>query len=179
MGSIVPSAWRVGLGVAALLASGCAGSRAHVAQSPAHHDEPVGVTNAQPGSPASGALWTVFLSADILEACGMPASDGSFRFDPDRPQDVPARAALRRLSSCVRGGPLTGRMLRVVGQAQPIATQPQDGEKIGLWRAEGVRRTLALYGIAASAVAGSPPDVTAQDDTGVAYARRVDVELAP
>ncbi|HEY6460718.1 MAG TPA: hypothetical protein VIY73_11225 [Polyangiaceae bacterium] len=189
MGSIVSptgrtarGAWRVGVAVAALLAAGCARSGSTAARSPAHASEPAGatgatgVTNAQPGTPADAAAWTILVSGDLLQACHIPTSEGVFPFDPDR-QSPRARSTMSRLSTCVRSGPLTGRMLRVVGQADPIGRQPQDGEKIGLWRAQVVRRALALDGAPASAVAGSPPDVEAQDDTGIVYPRRVDIEL--
>ncbi|HEY1697792.1 MAG TPA: hypothetical protein VGG39_36780 [Polyangiaceae bacterium] len=178
MGFIVPSAWRAGVVVAALLASGCARSGSIAAQSPTQRSEPTGVTNAQPASPADAAAWNVLVSGDVLQACHIPTSEGSFPFDPYQPS-ARARATMSRVSTCVRSGPLAGRMLHVVGHADLIGRQPQDGEKIGLWRAEGVRRYLALEGAPASATAGSPPDVEAQDDTGIAYERRVDIELAP
>ncbi len=85
------------------------------------------------------------------------------------------------LANCMREGPLRDRAIRLVGRTDPRGSTEAYNDRLGLERAERVRRYLIVQGIAPerilTATAGKADASPFPDDW--ATDRRVDVELAP
>jgi OOP family OmpA-OmpF porin len=121
--------------------------------------------------------FAMFMTRGVHTLCAGPAP--YFKFDSAKTgnRDQPT---MQVLANCMESGPLQGRTIRLVGRADPRGTEAYN-DRLGLERAERVRRYLILQGVAPerilTASAGKADASPFPDDW--ATDRRVDVELAP
>lgn len=125
--------------------------------------------------PARGNL---AISDEIRKACGLTEAEAFFAFDSAnvRPQD---RAILRKLADCFAKGPLQGRVMRLVGHADPRGDSEYN-MVLGGRRAGNVQRVLVAEGMASGKVTTTSRgamDATGTDEASWARDRRVDVVL--
>lgn len=135
----------------------------------------------QPGPGASRnttmTTYNLWLGDSVMQMCKGPSP--FFEFDTS---DTAAKQqpTMQVLAACMQDGPLKGRSIRLVGHTDPRGTAEYN-EKLGLERAERVKRYLVAQGTDASrilvdsageeAATGAPKDWPSD--------RRVEVQLVP
>src|SRR5580704_1768358 len=79
---------------------------------------PVSTARLPDKAPDSPTVSAVRISDEIVKACGISAPDAYFAFDSAnlRPDDV---RVLGQVATCFISGPLKGRVLKMVGHADP------------------------------------------------------------
>lgn len=157
-----------------------------------HSEEPkspeVGLTNAfaPPKAPDLGrgaarvstdSRYHVALGSSLREVCKGPAP--YFDFDSSD-ANAAAQPTMQTLATCMVNGPLVGRSIRLVGHTDPRGT-PDYNEKLGLERAERVRRYLVNHGVDVNRI---EVDTAGADDASDSPAewpkdRRVETQLVP
>jgi peptidoglycan-associated lipoprotein len=118
------------------------------------------------------------ISDEIRRACGISDAEAYFAFNSAnvRPSD---RAVLKKLADCFTTGPLKGRLMRLVGHADPRGEEEYNmalGEK----RAANVKKSIANEGLNADqiqTVSRGELDATGVDEASWARDRRVDIML--
>jgi peptidoglycan-associated lipoprotein len=126
-----------------------------------------------------GASGQLNISDEIRKACGITETKASFGFDSAQIQsgDQPV---LNKLAECFTTGPLKGRMMRLVGHADPRG-EPEYNMVLGGRRADNVKSYLVRKGIKdaqAETTSRGEMDAMGTDEASWASDRRVDVQLA-
>jgi|SRR5579871_463616 len=122
------------------------------------------------------------LAGDIIQLCGIKAtpsgSSPKFGFDraelSDDDHDV-----LEQLATCMRTGPLQGRVVQLIGRADPRGTEEYN-LALGSRRAGSVGNYLQSLGVNAmylSKTSRGALDATGTEEAGWANDRRVDIML--
>ncbi len=119
------------------------------------------------------------ISEEIRRACGITDTDAFFAFDSAqiRPQD---HKVLGQLADCFLKGPLKGRMMRLVGHADPRGDDEYN-MVLGGKRADSVRQFIVQKGLPQNRMettSRGKMDATGTDEAGWSRDRRVDVVLA-
>lgn len=119
------------------------------------------------------------IDPEIRKACGISDENAYFAFDSAniRPQD---REILRQLATCFTSGPLAGRMMGLVGHADPRG-DAEYNMLLGERRATNVKSAIGVEGLAADKMDTSSRgemDATGTDEASWQRDRRVDVVLA-
>ncbi len=122
----------------------------------------------------TGMIYSMYVTDGVRSVCAGPAP--FFRLDSS--DTVKADPTLQTLASCMSTGALKGRAIRLIGRTDPRGTEEYN-EKLGLERAESVKRYLVKNGVAADRVQTSS---MGKDDASPAPAdwpsdRRVQIEL--
>ncbi len=130
-----------------------------------------------PNSPTASA---VRISPEILKACGIKDNDAHFAFDSAdlRPGEL---NALDAVAVCFTTGPLKGRVLRIVGHADPRGSAEYN-VALGQSRADAVSTYIVGKGLdraKAQSSSRGEMDATGTDEPSWAQDRRVDLLLAP
>ena len=161
-----------------ILLAACSSEPKPVAQAPA---PPPASAEPAPPPEKAGDVPTrsnINISEDIKKACGLTDADAYFAFDSAnvRPQD---HAVLQKLAACFSTGPLKGRMMRLVGHADPRGDEEYN-MVLGGRRADNVKNAIADAGLASSKIATTSRgemDATGTDEAGWEKDRRVDIML--
>jgi peptidoglycan-associated lipoprotein len=130
-----------------------------------------------PSSPTASA---VRISPEILRLCGIKDNDAHFAFDSAdlRPGEL---SALDAVAVCFISGPLKGRVLRVVGHADPRGSAEYN-TALAQSRADAVSTYIVGKGLDRAKAQSSnrgEMDATGTDEPSWAQDRRVDLFLAP
>jgi peptidoglycan-associated lipoprotein len=128
-----------------------------------------------PDSPTASA---VRISDEIVKACGISEPDAYFAFDSAnlRPDDV---RVLGQVSTCFISGPLKGRVLKMVGHADPRGDSDYN-MTLGQSRADAVATYMRGKGMDKSkseSTSRGAMDATGTDEPSWARDRRVDMLL--
>jgi peptidoglycan-associated lipoprotein len=128
-----------------------------------------------PDSPTASA---VRISDEIVKACGISEPDAYFAFDSAnlRPDDV---RVLGQVATCFTSGPLKGRVLKMVGHADPRGDSDYN-MTLGQSRADAVATYMRGKGMDKSkseSTSRGAMDATGSDDPSWARDRRVDMLL--
>lgn len=122
------------------------------------------------------------VSGDIISACGIKAAptSGSPKFDYDKDElTAEDRAVLDQIATCLTTGALKGRVVDLIGRADPRGTAEYN---LGL----GSRRAASVGGYLGRLGVGQPQmvvttrgalDATGTDESTYAQDRRVDIQL--
>jgi peptidoglycan-associated lipoprotein len=150
---------------------------APVAAAPAAHQAtPAAAKQPVPASPNVG------VSDDLARGCGLRFSntDEAPKFSYDEAELLPAdRDILQQVADCLLRGPLKGRMVQLVGRADPRGTDEYN-MGLGTRRAESVRAYLQRLGVPATRLAPTTRgdlDASGSDEPGWQRDRRVDLQL--
>jgi peptidoglycan-associated lipoprotein len=128
-----------------------------------------------PDSPTASA---VHISDEILEACGIAKPDAYFAFDSANVRPDDARV-LDQLTECFTKGKLAGRVLKLVGHADPRGGSDYN-VTLGQSRADAVAGYITSKGLdkaKAESTSRGAMDATGSDEPSWARDRRVDVLL--
>jgi peptidoglycan-associated lipoprotein len=174
----------------ALLALGCGSDPKPPAAAPqGGTDAPAAEAAARPTSKPAAASdkasddpsrARVNISDEIRKACGISDSDAFFDFDSAKVRDSET-GVLGKLATCFASGPLKGRVMSLIGHADPRGDAEYNMTLSGQ-RAENVKKFLGSKGLSADKVTVTPRgamDATGTDETSWAKDRRVDVALQP
>jgi peptidoglycan-associated lipoprotein len=128
-----------------------------------------------PDSPTASA---VRISDEIVKACGINEPDAYFAFDSSnlRPDDV---RVLGQVATCFISGPLKGRVLKMVGHADPRGDSDYN-MTLGQSRADSVATYMRGKGMDKSkseSTSRGAMDATGTDEPSWARDRRVDMLL--
>jgi len=128
-----------------------------------------------PDSPTASA---VRISDEIVKACGINEPDAYFAFDSAnlRPDDV---RVLGQVATCFTSGPLKGRVLKMVGHADPRGDSDYN-MTLGQSRADAVASYMRGKGMDKSkseSTSRGAMDATGADEPSWARDRRVDMLL--
>lgn len=120
----------------------------------------------------------IVISYDVRKACGLTDIDAHFAFDSDhvRAQD---QHVLRALADCFVSGPLKGRLMSLVGHADPRGSQDYNWA-LGGRRADSVKLIIVAQSMNASSISTTSRgalDATGTDEASWAKDRSVDVTL--
>lgn len=119
-------------------------------------------------------LYNLWLGDSLRSLCAGPAP--FFQFNS---AEAGAQPTMQTLVNCMLSGPLKGKSIRLIGHTDPRGT-PQYNEKLGLERAERVKRYLVTNGVEEGRVATSS---VGEDEASPSPAdwpkdRRVEIQLA-
>jgi peptidoglycan-associated lipoprotein len=140
---------------------------------------PTSATNRLPPNPPdSPQASAVHISDEIVKACGIAAPDAYFAFDSAnlRPDDV---HVLQQLATCFSTGPLKGRLMKLVGHADPRGGSDYN-MTLGQSRADAVKDYIVKQGLDKSKTDSSSRgamDASGTDEPSWARDRRVDIML--
>ena len=162
----------------AAFVSGCA----HTAAIPPAESPPVTQTVTTSSAPAPATTRNDIVASDELQkACSLDLASVAEapKFDFDQ-SDVRAadRGVLDQIAKCVTTGPLKGRVLELVGRADPRGEQEYN-MVLGSSRASSVAKYLASLGVPSSHLTQSSRgklDATGTDDASWQLDRRVDIK---
>jgi peptidoglycan-associated lipoprotein len=160
-----------------LLVAACAAAKPPVADAPPRPTPPSPAPAALPsaGEPTTG---TIAIADDIRTACGIPASDALFGFDSVAIETTDIKP-LDAVARCFTSGPLAGRVMRLIGHADPRGASDYN-MTLGQRRADSVDGYIGRRGVQQSRMVTTSRgamDATGQDEPGWAHDRRVDVQL--
>lgn len=118
------------------------------------------------------------ISDEIRRACGISDHEAYFAFNSARvrPQD---EVVLKKLADCFATGPLKGRLMRLVGHADPRG-EAEYNMVLGGRRADNVASAISQQGLAAKQITTTSRgelDATGTNEASWAKDRRVDVVL--
>jgi len=141
---------------------------------------PIGSKKDDTMPPPSNSPTASAISIDdaILKACGIEAPKAHFAFDSANVQNEDT-STLERVARCFTSGPLKGRLLKVVGHADPRG-ETEYNFVLGNSRADAVGGFLRSKGMDNAKIASSSRgelDATGVDESGWARDRRVDLLL--
>lgn len=128
-----------------------------------------------PDSPTASA---VRISDEIVKACGISAPNAFFAFDSAHVQQDDAKV-LDQVVTCFTTGPLKGRLLKLVGHADPRGGSDYN-VTLGQSRADSVGQYLIGKGMdkgKTESTSRGAMDATGTDEPTWARDRRVDVML--
>jgi peptidoglycan-associated lipoprotein len=128
-----------------------------------------------PDSPTASA---VRISDEIVKACGIREPDAYFAFDSTNVRPDDARV-LDQIVSCFTGGPLKGRLLKLVGHADPRGGSDYN-ITLGQSRADSVAGYMLGKGMdkaKTESTSRGAIDATGTDEPTWARDRRVDLML--
>jgi len=128
-----------------------------------------------PNTPQASA---VRISDEIIKACGISEPNAYFAFDSAslRPDDA---SVLAQLVTCFSTGPLKGRMLKLVGHADPRGGSDYN-MALGQSRSDAVQQYIVAHGMDKAKTDSSSRgamDATGTDEDSWARDRRVDILL--
>ena len=128
-----------------------------------------------PNTPQASA---VRISDEIIKACGISEPNAYFEFDSSnlRPDDA---SVLGQLVTCFTSGPLKGRVLKLVGHADPRGGSDYN-MTLGQSRADAVKQYILDHGMDKAKTDSSSRgamDATGTDEASWARDRRVDILL--
>jgi peptidoglycan-associated lipoprotein len=155
----------------------------------AHEDRPAvtgtAVVTSAPLAPASPATPTslIFLSETFRDTCGIKAiasQNEAPKFDYDQSAVLPEdRDALAQVAQCLTTGPLQGRMVKLIGRADPRGTEAYN-IALGTRRSTSVMSYLAALGVPSARMRETSRgalDATGNDQAAWQADRRVDVDI--
>lgn len=134
--------------------------------------------DAMPPPSNSPTASAISIDDAILKACGIEAPKAHFAFDSANVQNEDT-STLERVARCFTSGPLKGRLLKVVGHADPRG-ETEYNFVLGSSRADAVGGFLRSKGMDNAKIASSSRgelDATGVDENGWARDRRVDLLL--
>jgi peptidoglycan-associated lipoprotein len=137
-----------------------------------------GDDTAMPPPPNSPTASAISIDDAILKACGIEAPKAHFAFDSANIQNQDT-STLEKVARCFTSGPLKGRMLKVVGHADPRG-ETEYNFVLGNSRADAVGGFLRGKGMDNAKIATTSRgelDATGTDESGWARDRRVDLLL--
>jgi outer membrane protein OmpA-like peptidoglycan-associated protein len=191
------TAVHVSLGVALVVAAGCARTAADRPVAPREEmierDEddliaeaeerealpPAPPVEAEAGPPLE--VSGIFIDEPLALACGIPLEPEDYlQYDSTapEPEDNPL---LRRLAECLTTGPLRGRKVEVRGHTDPRVSD-EYGARLGMSRADSVRDFLTAQGVHPDDVLISPgdePGPSPEAPSDWPYERHVHIVLLP
>jgi outer membrane protein OmpA-like peptidoglycan-associated protein len=141
--------------------------------------DPPKLTSVKPGEDTTKdvKVYNVYYGDSVRHICAGP--DPYFAFDSSQ-ADSDKQPTLQVLATCMKTGPLAGKRIELTGRADPRGSEEYN-EKLGLHRAERVKRYLVANGVDASRIdtasLGKTDAKPAPEDW--AKDRRVQIELAP
>lgn len=119
----------------------------------------------------------VKISDEIAKACGITNTEAYFAFDSAKIQTADP---LDKLATCFSTGPMKGRVMKLVGHADPRGDADYNVQ-LGLSRADSVAKYLYGKGLEkkqATTTSRGAMDAKGTDEASWAQDRRVDVVLA-
>ena len=131
-----------------------------------------------PEAPSSPTASAVRISDEILAACGIRQADAHFAFDSADLRSAEL-SALDKVAVCFTTGPLKGRILRIVGHADPRGSAEYN-MALGQSRADSVATYMYGKGLDRSKGQSSTRgamDAEGNDEPSWARDRRVDLML--
>lgn len=128
-----------------------------------------------PDSPTASA---VHISDEIRQMCGIDDAEAYFAFDSAKLDGRESRA-LEKVAECFEKGPLKGKIVRLVGHADPRGTSDYN-MTLGQSRADAVKGFLSgkMDKAKVETTTRGAMDATGTDEPSWARDRRVDVLLA-
>jgi outer membrane protein OmpA-like peptidoglycan-associated protein len=121
------------------------------------------------------------ISADILKACGIAAvKNANPKFDYDADELTPDdRAVLDKIATCLTSGPLKGKVVSLIGRADPRGTEEYN-LGLGSRRSHSVSQYLGRLGVGEAQLGVTTRgalDAAGTDEAGWKEDRRVDIQL--
>ncbi len=181
MTKTIPLAFVLSSLVAAGAMLGCGGSKPPLVGP----DNPTTTSSATPTTarlpdkaPDSPTASAVRISDEIVRACGISAPNAYFAFDSDHVR-ADDGLVLQQVATCFSTGPLKGRVLKLVGHADPRGGSEYN-DTLGQKRADSVKDYIVGKGMdksKAESTSRGAMDATGTDDPSWARDRRVDVML--
>ena len=92
--------------------------------------------------------YSMYMAESIQHHCSGPSP--FFEFDSDS-LDPEGKSTMANLAECMKTGPLKDKRIRLIGRTDPRGTEDYN-EKLGLERAEKVKRFMVRHGIDASRI---------------------------
>jgi peptidoglycan-associated lipoprotein len=120
----------------------------------------------------------ISISDEIRKACGITDAEAHFGFNSAAVRDSD-KVILKKLADCFSTGPLKGRLMRVVGHADPRG-EPEYNMVLGGRRADNVKGAIVSVGLASTQIETTSRgelDATGTDEKSWAEDRRVDIVL--
>ncbi len=120
----------------------------------------------------------IAISDEIRKACGITEAEAHFGFNSAAVRDSD-KSVLKKLADCFATGPLKGRLMRLVGHADPRG-EPEYNMVLGGRRADNVKNAIVNVGLATKQVETTSRgelDATGTDEKSWAEDRRVDIVL--
>ncbi len=114
----------------------------------------------------------------IRKACGITDAEAYFAYDSANVKPE-YRKVLKKLADCFTTGPLAGKVMLLVGHADPRGDDSYN-LALGGQRADNVKKIIVAEGMSAAKTETSSrgeDDATGTDEAGWAKDRRVDVKL--
>lgn len=127
-----------------------------------------------PNTPTASGI---HISDEIAKACGISSTEAYFAFDSTK---IVSSGPLDKLAECFRTGPMKGKVMKLVGHADPRGDADYNVQ-LGLSRADSVAKYLFDKGLdkkQATTTSRGAMDAKGTDDASWALDRRVDVVLA-
>jgi peptidoglycan-associated lipoprotein len=124
----------------------------------------------------------IALSGDLVQLCKInaPTATANPNFDYDKDELTPEdRTVLDQLATCLTTGPLKGKVISLIGRADPRGTEEYN-LGLGSRRASSVSSYLAHLGVGQPQLGVTTRgsiDATGTDEAGWAKDRRVDIQL--
>ena len=121
--------------------------------------------------------YSIFIGDPLVHSCSGPAP--FFDFD-SAATDAKDQPTMQMLANCMTDGPLKGKSIQLIGHTDPRGTDAHN-DKLGLERAQRVKRYLLAHGIAENRVqartAGEDDARSSPKDWPTD--RRVEIKLVP
>jgi peptidoglycan-associated lipoprotein len=165
-----------------IAAAGCASS-APPPQSPA--SSPPVTSASQATAPVPVVVtedlgpYNMYIADPILVTMTCSGPDPFFAFDVAKPLTAD-KPTMNNLVACLRTGPMQGKTVKLIGHTDPRGTAAFN-ERLGLQRAENVKKYLVANGIDAAHVvtASMGAEDAAKAPKAWATDRRVQIQVAP
>jgi len=165
--------------VLACLPIACGGSEAKPPATPAAAPAPPPPAAPPPANVDNDATkGQLNIDPSIRKACGISDTEAYFAFDSANVNSQ-YRGVLKKLADCFMTGPLKGRLMRLVGHADPRGEESYN-LALGGQRADNVKKLIVDEGMATAKVettSRGEMDATGTDEASWAKDRRVDVVL--
>jgi peptidoglycan-associated lipoprotein len=123
--------------------------------------------------------YNVFVADPVLVTVGCVGPDPFFAFDAAKPLAAD-KPTMKNLVACLSSGPMKGRSIKLIGHTDPRGTAAFN-ERLGLARAENIKKYLVANGIDASHIvtASMGAEDAAKAPKEWATDRRVQIQLMP
>jgi len=164
--------------VTACTIAGCGGETPPPKAAPTPTDAPAATPNLPAKAPDSPTASAVRISDEIVKACGINEADAYFAFDSSALRPTEA-SVLGQIVKCFTTGPLAGRLLKLVGHADPRGGSDYN-LTLGQSRADSVGSYLVQSGMdkaKTESTTRGAMDATGTDEPTWARDRRVDMIL--
>jgi peptidoglycan-associated lipoprotein len=149
---------------------------------PSNGEPPAAIASTPSNGTEANVADGVVLAKEVKDACRIPNSAASPRFEYDSAILLPeGRPVLDTLARCLLEGPLKGRALTLVGRADPRGEQEYN-MALGGNRAQSVASYLRTLGVDSKQVhvtSRGELDAVGTTEATWAFDRRVDVTLGP